>query len=317
MASSRLGRRHRGEAVGRWQRLAMVVLASIGAVDTGLITLKSWQVIPQLTCPVTGDGCERVLNSAWGTVLGQPLALFGFLAYSTVVVLALLPLLTPPPHRRALNGLTWPLLLLLSTGMTVFSLSLMGLMVWEIKAFCFFCLLSAALSLLLLLVALFARQWEDMGPQLFRMLIVALVVAVGSLAWINVSRPGADIAGNRGRRPPVIRTPSNTSQIALAEHLQATGAAVYTAYWCPACRVQKELFGKEAAKKLPVVECAADGYRAEPERCASKEIESYPTWEINGALLTPGIHNPEVLADASGYEGSRNFPVLPARSQDN
>lgn len=311
MANSRLGRHVRGEAVGRWQRLVMVVLASVGAVDTGLITLKSWQVIPQLVCPVSGDGCERVLSSSWGTVFGQPLALYGFVAYATVVVLALLPLLSPLPGRRALNGFTWPLLLLQSTGMTVFSLSLMGLMVWEIKAFCFFCLLSAALSLLLLLVALFGRQWEDMGPQLFRMLIVALVVAVGSQAWINLSRPGVDLDSNRGRRAPLIRTPSNASQIALAEHLRATGAVIYTAYWCPACRVQKELFGKEAARKLPVVECAADGYRAEPERCETREITSYPTWEIDGVLLTPGIYNPDDLADSSGYEGARNFPVLP------
>ena len=193
--------------------------------------------------------------------------------------------------------------------MAVFSLSLVALMVVEIQAFCFFCLLSAILSVLLFLIALLGHRWDDVGAQVFRALIITLVVAVASFAWIQASHPSRQVANLDGRRPPAITTASNETQIALAEHLSATDAVIYTAYWCPACRVQKELFGKQAAKKLPIVECAEDGYNAKPELCETKEIQSYPTWEINGALLTPGIKSLEILADSSGYTGERLFPT--------
>ena len=171
MGSSRLIRRNRNETVDRWPRLGMAVLASIGAVDTGLITLKRWQIVPELACPVTGDGCDIVLNSPWATVVGQPLALFGFLAYGAVLILAVAPLVAPKQSRWQLNRTTWPLLMPLCLAMAVFSLSLVRLMVWVIQAFCFFCLLSAILSVLLFLIALLGHSWDDMGGQMFRALI--------------------------------------------------------------------------------------------------------------------------------------------------
>ena len=54
------------------------------------------------------DGCDKVLNSAWGTVFaGIPLSLVGVLAYGAVLLMALLPLVARaageqerpvPPH---------------------------------------------------------------------------------------------------------------------------------------------------------------------------------------------------------------------------
>lgn len=315
MGSSRLIRRNRNESVDRWPRLAMAVLASIGAVDTGLITLKRWQVVPDLACPVTGDGCNIVLSSPWATVLGQPLSLFGFLAYATVLVLAVAPLVVSQQSRWQVNRATWPLLMPLCLAMAVFSLSLVGLMVVVIQAFCFFCLLSAILSVLLFLIALLGHHWEDVGAQVFRALIVALVVAVASFVWIQASDPSRQATNPDGKRPPAITTPSNASQIALAEHLTASGAVVYTAWWCPACRTQKELFGKEASKELAIVECAQDGYNPEPQRCEEKEIQSYPTWEVDGALLEPGVKTLDELADVSGYTEEARLPAtLPSEA---
>jgi len=60
----------------------MAVLATIGMIDTGSITAKRWGWIGSLSCPGGSDGCDKVLGSAWGTLLGQPLSLFGFLAPS-------------------------------------------------------------------------------------------------------------------------------------------------------------------------------------------------------------------------------------------
>jgi uncharacterized membrane protein/glutaredoxin len=309
VTSSRLSerlsaQRRRSEPGRRWIRVAMAVLATIGAIDTGAITLKRWGLLGPLSCPGGAEGCDKVLNSAWGSVLGQPLSLYGFLAYAAVLLLAVLPLVLNGESRFQLQERSRWGLFLLSTGMAVFSLLLMGLLVFQIQAFCFFCVLSALLSLSLFVLSLLGGDWADRGQLLFRGVLVALVVALVGLGWAaSADRPAA-LAG-KGVPPPVLST-STASKLALADHLRSSGAVMYSAYWCPHCHEQKELFGREATGRLRIVECAADGRNSEKSLCDSKKIEGFPTWEINGSLDS-GVKPLEVLAERSGFKGPRSF----------
>ena len=106
--------------------------------------------------------------------------------------------------------------------------------------------------------------------------------------------------------PPVVTTTSTSSSIALAKHLRSTGAVKYSAYWCPHCHDQNELFGKQAAAKLKNIECAADGYKSQTNLCQEKGITGFPSWEINGNIDS-GVKTLEELAELSGYSGDRNF----------
>jgi uncharacterized membrane protein len=302
--TSRLSSRRRSEPNHRWIRVAMAVLATIGVIDTGTITLKRWGVIGQLSCPGGADGCDKVLNSVWGSLFGQPLSLFGFLAYATVLVLAVLPLVLKGELRSSLSERSWWGLFLVSGGMVVFSLLLMGLLVFKIKAFCFFCVLSAVLSLALFALSLAGGDWDDRGQLVFRGVIVALVVGLVGLGWAaSVDRPAA--LTTKGT-PPAVISASTPATLALAEHLKARGAVMYSAYWCPHCHEQKELFGKEATAKLTIVECAADGVNSQRALCEQKKIEGFPSWEIDGRLDS-GVKPLAKLAQLSGYTG----PVLP------
>lgn len=311
VTSSRLSerlsdRRRRSDSGNRWVRVAMAVLATIGLIDTGSITLKRWGLLGSLTCPGGADGCDKVLSSAWGTVFGQPLSLFGALTYGAVLVLALLPLVLRGEVRNRLTPLgNWGLLLI-STGMAVFSLVLMGVMVLKIQAFCFFCVLSAGLSLALFVLSLLGGEWPDRGQLVFRVVLVALVVALAGLGWAAaVDRP-VDQVGGRGVPLPVTTT-STPQTIALAEHLSSSGAVMYSAWWCPHCNDQKQLFGKEAAAQLKVIECAPDGRNSQKALCDTKKIEGFPTWEINGQLDS-GVKSLQQLAELSGFQGA-----VPAR----
>jgi uncharacterized membrane protein len=149
MGSTRLVSRRRQDPGAKWARIAMAVLATIGVIDTGSITLKRWGFLGDLTCPMGADGCDKVLNSAWGSLAdGIPLSLVGLVAYGVVVLMALVPLLPGLQENKSeLSRRTWWGLFMVSTGMAVFSGVLLGLMVFKIQAFCFFCVLSAALSL--------------------------------------------------------------------------------------------------------------------------------------------------------------------------
>ena len=99
----------------------------------------------------------------------------------------------------------------------------------------------------------------------------------------------------------VIRTNSTKNAISLAKHLKEKGVVKYSAYWCPNCLYQSELFGKEAYKKLNVVECAEDGKNSQTELCIDKKIEGFPSWEINGKIIL-GVQTLNQLSELTGFE---------------
>jgi len=304
--SSRLSHSRRLDPGRRWLWVAMAVLATIGAIDTGAITLKRWGLLGPLLCPGGSGDCDKVLNSVWGSLFGQPLSLFGFLAYASVLVLALLPLLLQGDARDGLLGRSRWALYLLTAGMAVFSLVLMAVMLFKIKAMCAFCILSALLSLTLLVLSLLSGDWDDRGAVVFRGVITALLVAISGIAWASAMDRPAEAVRGPGMPIPV-SSASRPGTLALAEHLTAKGATMYSAYWCPHCHEQKEMFGKEAAAKLKIVECAPDGRDSQAALCKSKNIQGFPSWEINGKIDS-GVKPLAKLAELSGYKGPLPTP---------
>ncbi|BEV35196.1 vitamin K epoxide reductase family protein [Synechococcus sp. M16CYN] len=309
MGVTRLVSRRRQDPGTKWARIAMAVLATVGVIDTGSITLKRWGFLGELTCPMGADGCDKVLNSSWGTLInGIPLSLVGLIAYISILLMTLMPLLPGLQENKAdLSRRTWWGLFTLSTSMAAFSAVLLGLAVLKIQAFCFFCVLSASLSILLLVLSIVGGGWEDSGILAFRGVLLATVVLLGSLIWISAVDSGRSAnVGEKVGVPPAVTNESSIAALALAEHLAVGGAVMYSAYWCPHCHEQKELFGKQASQQLIVVECATDGQNNQADLCRSKRLEGFPSWEINGEIDS-GVKPLSILADLSGYQGSREF----------
>jgi uncharacterized membrane protein/glutaredoxin len=259
-------------------------------------------------------GCGRVLSSPYATVFGLPLTLFGFLAYAGMGIMALAPLAinsdTSREFRQDLENWTWQLLLVGSAAMTVFSGYLMYLLAFEIQAVCLYCITSAILSVSLLTLTLLGRSWDDLGQVMFTGVLVSMVTLVGTLgiySGINdpVTAETSSIPGEPGE--PITAT-SSQSEIALAQHLTDVGAKMYGAWWCPHCHDQKQLFGKEAAAQITYIECDPDGQNPQTALCQanSDKVTGYPTWEINGEYYG-GTQSLEQLANASGYQGPRDF----------
>ncbi|MFM7312587.1 MAG: vitamin K epoxide reductase family protein [Cyanobium sp.] len=296
--------RRRSEPTRRWVRVAMAVLATIGVIDTGTITLKKYGLLGALSCSSQGffgcNGCEKVLSSAWGSLFGQPLSLFGLLAYGAVLLMAVVPLVLQGETRIQLGRLSWWGLFLTSTAMAVFSLVLVGVMLFGIKDCCPFCILSALISLSLFVLSLIGGDWEDRGQLIFRGVILGMLVTLLGLGWAtSAGRP--QVAGGPGVPIPVT-SESTPATLALADHLTRTGVKIYTAYWCPHCHEQKELFGREATARLTVIECAPDGRNSQEALCRSKNIQGYPSWEINGKIDS-GLKPLAELARLSGFKG--------------
>ena len=99
----------------------------------------------------------------------------------------------------------------------------------------------------------------------------------------------------------IITSNSTKESIALAKYLKNNGVVKYSAYWCPNCLDQSELFGKEAYKELNVVECARDGKNSQTKLCIDKKIEGFPSWEINGNIII-GVQPLKELAELTGFK---------------
>ncbi|MEO0868892.1 MAG: vitamin K epoxide reductase family protein [Cyanobacteria bacterium J06642_11] len=297
-------RRKENRGIYRWSRPAIGAIATVGALGTAYLTVIKLMG-NSAACPV--KGCDQVLTSEYADVFGIPLTLFGCLAYLTMVVLSLGPLVVKETkQRQQLEDTTWPLLFIGATGMMVFSGYLMYVLATELKAACLYCIASASFTLLMFVLTLLGRQWEDQGALVFRGVIMGMVTLVATIGMysISINGPSPTVRQNTG---PAVTSTSGEAEVALAKHLSDVGAKMYGAYWCPHCFDQKQLFGKEAKSYMPYIECAEDGADSQTALCRSvPEITGFPTWEVNGQFLA-GTQTLATLAEASGYSGPTNF----------
>lgn len=322
--SSLVGRRRNVPWIHRWSRQMIGAIAILGAINTAYITITKLSKTVA-ACPTSG--CERVLDSPYATVFGLPLAVFGLVAYVGMAVLALAPLAISAEQNRkqraTIENLTWKLLFIGATAMTVFSGYLMYIMGSQFVSkfgaggICYYCIASALLALGMFVLTLIGHEWEDIGQLIMLGIITLMVTLIGTLVVYapisnTTANPQVTASGNTG--PAVVNT-SSPAEIELAKHLKQIGAKMYGAYWCPHCHDQKELFGKEAAAIYPYVECAPDGVNSKTEVCQeiAPKIEKqtgqnfgFPTWEINGRYLT-GTQSLTDLATKSAYQGPQNF----------
>lgn len=103
---------------------------------------------------------------------------------------------------------------------------------------------------------------------------------------------------------PVPALRSSTPQaVLLAEHLSQRGAVFFSAFWCPHCRNQREIMGREALGKLKIVECDSRGYGYDGAACEKAEVKGYPTWVFKDGTVVSGEVPLARLAELSGYPG--------------
>ena len=128
--------------------ITAAIVSLIGLADAIYLTVE--HVTGQsVRCTIVA-GCSEVLSSQYAVVRGVPLAAIGAAAYFTVFSLATLAAFG---YRIAGTLLTAVVLL-----MFLVSLWLIYLQAFVIHAFCQFCLLSAAVTTALTVIALLARR---------------------------------------------------------------------------------------------------------------------------------------------------------------
>lgn len=135
--------------------LAAALVALVGLFDSVYLTINHYTG-EKVPCGLTG-GCEVVLSSAYSEIFGVPLAAFGALAYFVAFSLAILAAFG--------NRTLWKVFgiqALLMAGFSVYLLYLQAFVISPsavpfVERFCQFCLLSAATSVTLFIIALASR----------------------------------------------------------------------------------------------------------------------------------------------------------------
>ena len=124
--------------------------------------------------------------------------------------------------------------------------------------------------------------------------LLSIIIALALPTTVNSSHLN-------NQKELIVTSESTKESIALAKYLKDNGVVKYSAYWCPNCLNQSELFGKQAYKELNVVECSRDGKNSQTKLCLDKKIKGFPSWEINGEIIL-GVKTLEELSKLAGYK---------------
>ena len=102
---------------------------------------------------------------------------------------------------------------------------------------------------------------------------------------------------------PEPSTESTPQTIQLADQLNSVGAKFFGAHWCPACKEQMKLFGKQAGRRLDYVECGLpEKHPDQVSQCRDARIQSIPTWTRPGSTRLEGVQSINTLELWSGLK---------------
>jgi uncharacterized membrane protein len=187
-------------------------LAAAGIVLTAYLTLTTLLGGHPLYCD-EGSTCDIVQQSRWGTFLGIPTSLLGFLAYATLAFIGV-KVRNPEWHWKS----AWTVSLV---GLG-YSIYLNAISFFVIESMCAYCL--ASLSIMAVIFGLVSYQKPAGLPDLnFKAmagqtaLLTMLIIGGMHLHYSGVFDPAV------GPEDPYLR--------GLAEHLSNEKAVMYGAFW--------------------------------------------------------------------------------------
>jgi uncharacterized membrane protein len=127
--------------------IALLALAGLSAATYVFVTHSLGY---ELFCPFA-TGCDTVQNSPYAVLFGIPVSLLGMLGFTAYLALALIGLRSRVATRGYLHAL-----LILSVVEVAFTSYMAYLQVAVIRAICSWCMLSAALTVALAVLTIYA-----------------------------------------------------------------------------------------------------------------------------------------------------------------
>lgn len=128
---------------------SFITLTIAGIVDAGYLVWKHYKHnAAPLVCPLDHD-CSKVTESRWSTIFWVRNEVLGLLFYVSMLVAGLIIFFMPEFDLFKL------LVIIAVGGGLLFSLFLILVQLYKIKDYCFYCMISAFITLLLFVNSLF------------------------------------------------------------------------------------------------------------------------------------------------------------------
>lgn len=168
--------------------MLLIFLSIMGIADAGYLT---WNKLNNIMPPCApGSDCGAVLSSPWASIGPVPLAAIGLIFYTTVLILSALKMLDfdLPKYSKKFWNLfrlnsnnTWrfltigDLLLILTSLGLIFSMILVSIMAFSIRAWCEYCLVSATISTLLFITnTIFYYRYAGQSPFVTKRIVLGI-----------------------------------------------------------------------------------------------------------------------------------------------
>ena len=187
-------------------------MAVAGMLLTAYLVLTSWLGEPPILCD-EGSSCDIVQQSRWGTFMGIPTALLGFLTYAALGYIG---------FRLRDPGTHWKSAWTVSMVGLGYSVYLIAISLFVIEAACLYCIASFFIMTVIFGVLTFQRprnlpkfNYAIWARQ--TVIITAVVVGGMHLYYSAVNDPAAG--------------PEDPYLMGLAEHLTIEKAFFYGAFW--------------------------------------------------------------------------------------
>ncbi len=134
-------------------RIGIIVLSSLGLIDA--LYLSDMALTgSELTCTITGlDGCNVVAQSVYSQFLGLPLAVYGVIFYSLLLLAIIVSFF------RISIGMRRVVFIIALAG-AIFSSYFMYLQFFVIKALCIYCMGSALVAYILAILTWIATRTQ-------------------------------------------------------------------------------------------------------------------------------------------------------------
>ena len=88
----------------------------------------------------------------------------------------------------------------------------------------------------------------------------------------------------------------------LADCVRDSGAVMYEASWCPACKAQRKEF-RGYVNRIKTVQCDVGGKKGKTRaECERMNIDSYPTWVFGDGSSESGFKSAKAIAARTGCE---------------
>lgn len=187
-------------------------LAAVGMALTAYLVITGWLDNAPLLCD-DGSSCDIIQKSRWGTLLMLPTSLWGFLTYATLFYIGF--------NVRNI-GLHWKSAWAVSMIGFGYSLYLIAISFFVIKAACAYCIASFLIMSAIFGVVTYQRPKNLAQSYLIAFAKQTVVITVLIIGGIHLHYSGI-FDPKTG--------PEDTYLKRLAEHLTENDAQLYGAFW--------------------------------------------------------------------------------------